>query len=303
MSVKGVRQACFIQTLFIRDDGERLVLGNSAYEFKQAQKHFSANGLVSDTVDVHGGDGTLLVGQVRRASKQNFDGFVGTGGTSRLWVEELRRKFLSFFLPNQFYEVIYIFPDGSAIKRQRGYIVDAAEVKELYQVIPEYHVALNFEDVNYYSYYEDDDGDEIYSQSATIVPSNNVSGGWEWDSVGGVFDSVGGVWDGGSAGTASVNINSIVPVYPVLIVSGRTVNPTLTNLTTGTSITYRGTIASTQELRIDMLNQTALLNGTNVVRNLSGTWLNFVPGVNRINYAPQNSDAPNATINWQEVVG
>lgn len=182
----NVASKCWILALFIRDDGERLVLGDGAYDFKDKQQHFTANAMVNDTIDVQGNDGTLIAGQVRRASTQSFDGYIGDATASKPEVETYRRAFISFFAKNHFYKVIYVLPDGSAVKRQRGFIVDAPEVKELWQIHPEYHVALNFEDVNYYNYNENEDGEEIYSQIVQLAKSGTDSGGLVWDEVGAV---------------------------------------------------------------------------------------------------------------------
>lgn len=181
MAIKDVESKCWILALFVRDDGERFLLGDGSYEFSEKQLHFAANTMANDVVEVQGNDGYLLAGQVRRPSTQTFDGYVGDSSTSKAVVEERRRAFFEFFRKNFFYKVIYIFPDGSAIQRKRGFLVDAPEVKEIRQIYPEYHVALNFEDINYYYYDEDSDGQEIYGKSATInLNSVAQSGGLIW---------------------------------------------------------------------------------------------------------------------------
>ena len=181
MAIKDVESKCWILALFVRDDGERFLLGDGSYEFSEKQLHFTANTMANDVVEVQGNDGYLLAGQVRRPSTQTFDGYVGDSSTSKAVVEERRRAFFEFFRKNFFYKVIYIFPDGSAIQRKRGFLVDAPEVKEIRQIYPEYHVALNFEDINYYYYDEDSDGQEIYGKSATInLNSVAQSGGLIW---------------------------------------------------------------------------------------------------------------------------
>lgn len=186
MAILGVDSKCYILALFIRSDGERFLLGSGYYEFKDKQQHFAANTIANDVIEVQGNDGYLLGGQVRRPGVQSFDGYVGDGTTSKTEVEEYRRDFLSFFRKNFTYKVVYVFPDGSAIQRKRGFLVDAPVVQELYQIYPEYHVALNFEDVNYYFYDEDADGDEIYGKSAVIGLATAASGGLIWDNLGAV---------------------------------------------------------------------------------------------------------------------
>lgn len=186
----GITPKCWILALVVRDDGERLLLGDGAFEFKEKQQHFIANNYVNDTVEVQGNDGIMLAGQVRRSASQPFDGFIADATVGGTDTETYRRQFLAFFRKNHYYTVIYIMPDGSAVKRQRGFIVDAPEVKELFRISPEYHVSLNFEDVNYYEYDENSEGEEIYSDSASIPMVNANSGGLVWDEYGVVWDGV-----------------------------------------------------------------------------------------------------------------
>lgn len=303
MSIQGIMSRCWILALFIREDGERLLLGDGMYDFKKGQQHFNANNYENDTVSVQGADGTLLAGQVRRASKQTFEGYIGDGTTSKQEVEEYRRNFFMFFRKNYFYTVVYIFPDGTAIQRRRGFIEEAPEVKELWQIHPEYSVSLNFEDVNYYSYAENGQGQEIYEKSVEIPLATATKGGLIWDSVGVVWDSVGATWEEGTGGTNVVTVDSVDQVYPVLTITGLTVNPVIENTTTGATLEYNGTITASQTLEINMSTQTATLNGTSVLKNVSGDWLAFAPGDNTVSYTASNNDAPNATIEWNEVVG
>ncbi|MBR3139057.1 phage tail family protein [Candidatus Saccharibacteria bacterium] len=305
MAVKGVTTKCYILALFIRDDGERFLLGDGKYEFKNNQLHFQSNSIANDVVEVQGNDGYLLAGQVRRSGTQSFDGYVADGTINGTNTEEYRRDFFQFFRKNFFYKVVYVMPDGTAIQRKRGFLVDDPTVKELYQLYPEYHVALNFEDVNYYSYSENNQGEEIYAKEATIyLSAGGTTGGLVWDQYGIVWDSVGAEWEsGGAGGPTIVMVDSIDNVYPIWTVTGPANNPQLSVLTTNTTIKYNGNITGTQTLVIDMFNKTALLNGTSVIGNVSGDWANFSPGNNRVIYTTTNADALPSNIKWQEVVG
>lgn len=180
---------CYILALFKRDDGERLLLGSGFYEFDKGQKHFNPNSFANDIVELQGTDGQLLAGQVRRSTSQSFDGVIGDGTTTKTVVEQKRREFFLFFRKQHHYTVVYIFPDGTAIKRERGYITDAPAVQELYQVQPKWHIALAFEDVNYYSYAEDAQGNEIYSFEAELGLANIEDGGLVWDANGATSDA------------------------------------------------------------------------------------------------------------------
>lgn len=184
MNLSDITTQPYILALFKRDDGQRFLLGSGAYEFKESQQHFVANAMVNDVVEVQGSDGALLAGQVRRASVQSFDGYIGDGGVIKSSVENYRKNFIAYFQKNHLFTVVYIFADGTAIQRKRGYIVDAPEVKELYQMTPEYHIAMNFEDVNYYKYAENSEGDEIYSNYVNVTSAATSSGGLIWDTSG-----------------------------------------------------------------------------------------------------------------------
>lgn len=293
---------CYIIALFIRDDGERLRLGDGVYEFIEKQLHFAADKISNTTVDVQGGNGVLLAGQVRRSSTQTFKGYVGDSGMSKVEVQTARREFINFFREQHYFEVIYVMPDGSAIKRQRGFLVNAPEVKDIRQMEPQYSVGLSFEDVNYYRYNEDDEGNELYGQEALLPLYNAPTGGFDWDEQGLIWDELGAVSLPGVGGTAEINIESTDFVYPIWTVHGLANNPSLENLTTGQKITYNGRVAPGQILEIDMLNQTANLGGVNVLNRVSGDWLSFVPGINRVNFKADNDNAGESTIKWAEIV-
>lgn len=181
MNLDQIETKCFILALFIRDDGERFLLGSRAYEFVDSQLHFVANSYQNDIVEVQGNDGVMLAGQVRRGTSQPFDGYIGDQTVDRTTIEQYRRDFMKFFRKNHYYKVVYVFPDGSAVQRRNGFIVEAPEVKELYQLFPQYHISMNFEDINYYNYEEDSEGEEIYGESATLKISTAATGGLIWD--------------------------------------------------------------------------------------------------------------------------
>lgn len=180
MNLDQIETKCFILALFIRDDGERFLLGSRAYEFVDSQLHFAANSYQNDVVEVQGNDGLMLAGQVRRATSQAFDGYIGDQTVDRSTIEQYRRNFMKFFRKNHYYKVVYVFPDGSAVQRRNGFIVEAPEVKELYQLFPKYHISMNFEDINYYNYEEDSEGEEIYGESAALKIATAATGGLIW---------------------------------------------------------------------------------------------------------------------------
>lgn len=305
MNLDDIQTKCYILALFKRSDGERFLLGSGAYEFDEKLAHFSANSFSNDVVEIQGNDGVMLAGQVRRATTQVFSGYIGDATVPKTEIENYRRAFFRFFRKGFYYTVVYIFNDGTAIQRRKGFIANAPEVKEMFQLFPGYSVGLNFEDVNYYSYAEDADGNEAYTKSLNIFISHGAEqGGLIWDSVGATWDDVGAIWAAGSGGGPTiVNIDSISTVYPVWEVAGPSINPQISVLTTGTTLTYNGTITSSQKLVVNMFDHTATLNGVNVLTNISGNWINLAPGENRVTYADDDVNATSSKIYWQEIVG
>ena len=190
MNISDIITKCYILALIIRDDGERLLLGDGFYEFKEQLQHFQPNIFQNDVIELQGTDGQLLAGQVRRGATQSFDGYIADSTISREATEEHRQRFLAFFRKKHHYKVVYVFPDGSAIKRERGYIVDAPSVPEMFQRFPEFHVGLNFEDVNYYEYDEGEDGEEIFAHVQNIAIAGYVEGGLVWDNYGAVSNEI-----------------------------------------------------------------------------------------------------------------
>lgn len=189
MSIVSVQPKDFILALFIRDDGERFLLGDGGYDFKDSQLHFVGNTIENDEVAKQGTDGTLLAGQVRRSAIQSFDGYIGDATVTKEAIEQMRRDFIAFFMKGHHFRVVYVDCARNAWQRKGGYLVDAPEVKELWQIHPEYHVALNFEDVNYYVYDENADGDEILAIVQSVPISSEVEGGLEWDANGAISDA------------------------------------------------------------------------------------------------------------------
>ena len=294
---------CYILALIKRDDGERLLLGSGFYEFSSGLKHFNPNQFANDVVELQGTDGQLLAGQVRRSTSQVFEGIIGDGTTSKQMVEQMRREFFLFFRKQHHYTVVYIMPDGTAIKRDRGYITEAPAVQELYQFQPKWRVALAFEDVNYYSYAEDNKGNEIYSFEATLALANISDGGLVWDEKGAVSDSNGYIFAPSTGGgPVVVTVNGVDNASPVWRVTGPATNPTLTNSTTGQSLVWNGTVPADQTLVIDMGAQTATLEGANVFEFVSGSWIQLEPGQNRISYTAGNTTR-SSIVQWNEVVG
>lgn len=303
MNLADITTKCYILALIIRDDGERLLLGDGAYEFKDTQQHFQPNTYANDVVELQGTDGQMLAGQVRRTAVQTFSGYIGDATFSQQAVESARRDFLMFFRKQHFYTAVYIFKDGTAIQRKRGYIVNAPSVPELWQKFPEWSIGLNFEDPNYYEYAENNLGEEIYAHIQSIDIATAISGGLVWDAIGATWDSIGAIWEaGGSGGITTVTVDGVDSAEPIWTVTGPATNPTLTNITTGQTIEWTGTVPSGQTLIVNMDEMTASLEGANVFQFITGTWITLQAGNNRVSYAATGATGP-SILSWNGVVG
>lgn len=303
MNLADITTKCYILALIIRDDGERLLLGDGAYEFKDTQQHFQPNTYANDVVELQGTDGQMLAGQVRRTATQTFSGYIGDATFSQQAVESARRDFMMFFRKQHFYTAVYIFKDGTAIQRKRGYIVNAPSVPELWQKFPEWSIGLNFEDPNYYEYAENNLGEEIYAHIQSIAIATAISGGLVWDAIGATWDSVGAIWEaGGSGGVTTVTVDGVDSAEPIWTVTGPATNPTLTNITTGQTIEWTGTVPSGQTLVVNMDEMTASLEGANVFQFITGSWVTLQAGNNRISYSATGATDP-SILSWNGVVG
>lgn len=301
MNLDQIATKCFILALFIRDDGQRLLLGDGYYDFNQKLQHFQSNTIANDVVEIQGDSGQLLAGQVMRSGAQKFEGYIGDATTNRQTIEQKRSDFMAFFRIKHFYKVIYIFPDGTAIQRQRGYLTDAPTIPEIFQKFPEYSVALNFEDANYYEYAEDAEGNEIYANIAEIMLNAAKRGGLVWDAIGAVSDSAGYIWEEGGSVQNIVTVAGVDSAWPIWTVQGGAQNPTLTNITTGQTITWQGFVPAGQTLTINMAEMTADLAGANVFEYITGEWIRLAPGNNTLAYTAGSADKP-STLSWNGVL-
>lgn len=304
MNLDDITPTGFILALFIRSDGKRFLLGDGDYTFTQKQLMFTAVNTENDVVELQGANGAILAGQVRRPTTQSFDGIIGDASKGRNDIELARRKFIAFFAQKYSYTVVYLDTNGNASQQKLGYIVDTPEVKELYQVLPNYHVALAFEDVNYYEYAEDENGNEVYASSAAVPLTGDRYGGLIWDADGVVWDNVGATWEQGTDGSEVVlNLNIVGNTPVVWNVHGPVTDPQISNTATGQTLKYTGYVGSTETLVINTLEETAYISGSDRSANVSGDWMQLAPGMNRISYVAASLGAPASLLQWQGVIG
>ena len=293
MNISDIITKCYILALIIRDDGERLLLGDGFYEFKEQLQHFQPNIFQNDVIELQGSDGQLLAGQVRRGATQSFDGFIADATISREATEEHRQRFLGFFLKKHHYKVVYVFPDGSAIKRERGYIVDAPSVPEMFQRFPEFHVGLNFEDVNYYEYEEGEDGEEIFAHVQNIAIAGYVEGGLIWDNYGAVSNEI--TWVDYALKTTTDGYAQITDG-----VLGAPINlEQLFGNTTQFTTTGKNLFGASQASRTDNGVTSSISDGIITLKNTTTASGTIGIGNQTIDYTPEGGDTYTFTI-WLE---
>lgn len=138
----------------------------------------------------------------------------------------------------------------------------------------------------------------------TITPSAGAQGELSVHYATGSIDvGAGYEWEEGSdTGTNIIVNNGIDSVNPTWIVPGPATNPTLTNITTGQTIVWEGSVAAGQTLTVDLNRQTAELGGTNVFAQLSGDWVKLAPGPNKLAYSATGA-TEGCRLEWNGVVG
>jgi len=107
-----------------------------------------------------------------------------------------------------------------------------------------------------------------------------------------------------ASNSVATTINNIGwgTTYPTITINGPIVDPTVSNVTTGNSLTFNCTLISTDVLEIDLYNKLITLNGVSA-RNLlqSGTWFGAPPGQSIFSLSAPSGyvvGQTNATITW-----
>jgi hypothetical protein len=119
----------------------------------------------------------------------------------------------------------------------------------------------------------------LYPPSGLPITSTQINGATAWDGAVAIIKG------SGAAVTPSVtNPGSVLAEKLTLDFLGPIANPTITNTTTGTSVTINTTVAGTKHLIVDTSAMTALNDGANVIGSLSHSgatpFLTLAPGVN-----------------------
>lgn len=285
----------------IRDDDTSLVFDRNEIFLTSDNTDLDANGEISSTeVDYTETDGGEMVHQRTAPVEIEFVGAIIPKATA---YKTLRMKLLQFFVKNHTYEIIFIMRDGTMYSRKNAWLSKNIQLPtEANELQATFTFSMKIGDKNRYEYSEDADGNEVFANSVELPLMSASSGGEVWDDVGEVWDDVGEVWETGGGGVQEVNIASTSKTYPIWVVRGSAINPSLQNNTTDTTATYNGTVAEGQTLVVDFAAGTAYLDSAPVTRNISGQ-VSFAAGANTVGFNTDGGNATKSTIQWNNIVG
>ena len=116
------------------------------------------------------------------------------------------------------------------------------------------------------------------------------------------LEGAGYEWEpGGNTAKTIVTVAGVDSAWPIWTIQGGAQNPTLTNITTGQTISWQGFVPEGQTLTINMAEMTADLAGANVFEYITGEWIRLAPGNNTLVYNAGNADKP-STLSWNGVL-
>ena len=285
---------------FIRSDGQTLELDQD--ELYLAEDNTLLRRPDPDTTSVNytEANGGEMIRQQNPTFSQDINGLI-VPRTTPYW--NLATRLTTFFKINYTYKIIY------AQKSGKLFAVDGAWINSGLQIIPrsreeysKWQIGFSIGRESWREYAEDASGNEIYANSVTLPLLSGSSGGEEWNEVGLVSDSVGEVWEVGEGGIQEIYIASSTTIYPIWVVEGESVNPTLQNNTTDTIVQYNGTVAAGQTLTVDFESGVAKLDGALVTRNVSGL-ISCKPGMNALGFNSDGGSATSSLIKWNNTIG
>lgn len=284
----------------VRDDG-------TAFEFDQQEIFLDADNTLlvrpdPDTTAVNytEADGGELISQKNPAHDQTIAGLI-IPKTTQYWA--LASRVAGFFQINHTYKIVYIKKSGEMFAVAPVWISGGLQMppqpREDYS---RWSVTFTIGNAAWREYSEDAGGQETYANIVRLPLLAAAQGGEKWDDVGLVVDGIGEVWTDGEGGVQSVIINSVSTIYPVWVVRGECVRPTLQNNTTDTLAVYNGTVAAGQTLVVDFEAGTAHLDGALVTRNITGL-VSCVPGENVMGFNSDGGNTESSEIKWNNVIG
>lgn len=284
---------------FIRDDGQ-------VFEFDASNIYLAKdNQLISrpiprtTAIDYTEANGGEMIRQQNPVFEQLIKGII-VPTTKDYWT--LVSELSSFWQINHTFKIIFKKKDGGLFSEKNAWISSGLQITQTpHEDYSYWEVGLNIGNDNWIEYAEDSEGHEIYANSVEVPLVTLSQGGEEWDSVGLVYDSLGEVWTSGSGGVQPISVNSTKDVYPIWVVEGECINPSIRSNTTDTVATYSGTVAAGQTLTVNFEEGTADLDGSIVSRNITGTF-KCKPGTNMVAFSSDGGDTTESVIKWNNIV-
>lgn len=284
---------------FIRDDKETLTFDREELYLDNENTLLVRPDLDTTSIQYTGVDGGEMIAQRQTTITQPINGLI-VPKTTDYWT--LRSKLTGFFLPNHTYSIIYETIDGSQSKASGAWIVENLQVPpEPDEKYSRWTLTLEIGTAHIYEYEENEQGEEVYSNSVNVGLVGAGTGGQVWDSVGQEWDEIGQVWERGEGGLQPVTVESSATVYPVWTVTGEAEQPAIRNNSTDTEATYNGTIATGQTLVVDFSTGVATLDGLVVTRNLKGQ-LTLKPGENVIGFSTESGTTEQSNLKWNNII-
>lgn len=291
---------------FIRDDGERLAVGGSSGLINGGTDDwFPAKTLRTSSFTYADADGGQMVKQNYDPWPITFSGYIRKPTTTA--TTAARAELLSFFAKNHYFTAIFTDCDGTQMSAMSGWVSSAPQVvlRGKLDRHPTFSLELTFGDPYLYEYAEDEQGNPTYANSIEVpkYEQKATAAGYMYSGSGYIYYAGGYAYTGEINQVPTIDVNSTQPVAPIWTVTGQATNPSITNLTTNTSMSYNGTIANDQTLVVDCLNQTAMIGTADVSRFLTGDWLTLTPGENQLQYeTTSDSDTQSSTLSWNGVI-
>ena len=289
----------------VRDDKQVIEFDQREIYLDEENSLLTRPEIETSKVEYTEADGGEMVAQRLASGEQVINGLL-IPRTSNYWT--LRNKLTAFFQINHTYFIVYEKISGETLTAGAKFKTGNAWIAENLQVPPEprenysrFSVTLGIGVAGFQEYAENEQGEEIFANTVSIGLISASSGGEIWDSIGQKWDSIGAVWEAGDGGIQEVAVQSTAQVYPVWMVSGEATNPSIRNDTNDTEATYNGIIGAGQTLTVDFTSGTALLDGVNVTRNLSGEF-KLQPGQNLIGFEIDSGTTTQATIKWNNFI-
>lgn len=291
----------------VRDDGEEFTFDRSEIYLADDNADLLNKAEVETTsIEFTEADGGEMVAQRLASYDQDINGLI-IPKTSSYWA--LRTQVSDFFQVRHTFYIVYEkasgddHVEGDLFKSGDAWISNSLQIpptpRELYSP---WSVTLHIGTPGLQEYAEDAGGHEIYSNSVDLAIMSAATGGQQWDSVGQEWDNVGLVYVAGEGGIQTVNAQTTQDIYPVWIIEGPAVNPSIYNDTTSTSATYTGSIANGQTLTVEFASGKATLDGLVVSGKLSGGF-QLTDGANYVGFNIDSGTIDHSTLKWNNYIG